>query len=244
MIPALKQVRSSLPEPILVLVSGAPATGKTSIARQLGVLLATAVISKDTVKDALFVSLGWEDRAWSRRVGLASLNVLFSIAEHELTDGRNVILESTFDPRFETDPVKELLERTGSAFAQVFCSAAPTVVVERALARAGRGERHPGHVDQADADELWAGLHDDRWMPLPIGQRIIYVDTTDFATVSINDIAAGLLPATSRSPDLDRVTPEWVPPGPVSQKPGGRADPRPPAKRDPRKLARTNREDS
>lgn len=237
-------VRSSLSEPTLVLVGGAPATGKTSIARQLGVAMATAVISKDTVKDALFSSLGWKDRAWSRRVGLASLNVLFSIAELELTDGRNVILESTFDPRFETEPVNELLERTRSAFAQVFCSAAPAVVVERALARAARGERHPGHVDQADADELWAGLHDDRWMPLPIGERTIYVDTTDFAMVSISEIAGAVLSSRRRPPDLDSVTPDRGPPEPSAQRPGGLPNPPVPAERGPRKLARTDQEDT
>jgi predicted kinase len=201
------------------------------------------VLSKDTVKDALFVTLGWSDRVWSRRVGLASMRVLFSIAEQELSDGRGVILESTFDPRFETEPVGKLLARTGCAVAQVFCTAAPTVVVERALARADRGERHPGHVDQADADELWAGLHDSRWAPLPIAGPTIRVDTTDFATISITEIAAQVLSATEPSADVDRVTRVRVPPRHVTQQPTGQPHPRPPAKRAPRKLARTDRED-
>ncbi len=196
--------RGSHREPFLVLVGGAPATGKTSIARQLGRALATVVLSKDAVKDALFASLGWYDRAWSRELGIASMQALFNIAEGELSDGRSVILETTLDPRFDTEPVHQLLERTQADVTQVFCTATPDVVVARALARAGTGERHPGHVDQADADELRAGLNEGRWKPLPIRGRTIHVDTTAFAAVSIDGIAADILSDADRSYGPDR----------------------------------------
>ncbi|MDP6369585.1 MAG: hypothetical protein QF615_08250, partial [Planctomycetota bacterium] len=57
--------------PTLILVSGAAATGKTTVANLLSAGLRIPVISKDAIKESLFESLGWNNREWSRKVGFA-----------------------------------------------------------------------------------------------------------------------------------------------------------------------------
>ena len=42
------------------------------------------VFEKDVIKDTIYQSLGFGDKDWSRRIGLASINMLFAIANQIL----------------------------------------------------------------------------------------------------------------------------------------------------------------
>ena len=58
--------------PLVVVVTGPPAAGKTTVARELACRLRLPLIAKDTIKEALFDGLGTGDLAWSRRLGEAT----------------------------------------------------------------------------------------------------------------------------------------------------------------------------
>jgi hypothetical protein len=78
----------------LVLVTGPLASGKTTLARPLAHHLDLPLLGKDTIKEALFDTLGTGDGAWSRRLGGASYAVLLALAQ-ELPA---VVLDANFYP--------------------------------------------------------------------------------------------------------------------------------------------------
>ena len=51
--------------PLVVIITGPPASGKSMLGRELARRLALPLLSKDLFKEVLFDQLGWSDREWS-----------------------------------------------------------------------------------------------------------------------------------------------------------------------------------
>jgi predicted kinase len=181
-----------MPKPVLILVNGLPCTGKTTLARELAARLALPLFTKDQVKELLFDTLGWSDRAWSRQLGVASTTVLFSVVESELRAGRSLVAESNFHPELDGARVLALQERYDFATMQILCVADGPTLWARYQRRATGQERHPGHLDHILLDELRPQLLRGRVDPLPVGGAVREVDTTDLAAVDIDALAAWL----------------------------------------------------
>lgn len=166
----------------LVIVGGAPATGKTTLAHELGRSLGLAVITKDDIKEALAAPFETGDRDWSRQLGVAAYSVLFTVAERVLAGGQGLILESNFRCGISDAPLRALAAR------------APAVVIvcrtpdarQRFAERAARG-RHRVHVDTAVLDE-WTG--DDSAHQIDIGAPRLVVDTTEGYVPDLGRIVA------------------------------------------------------
>ena len=146
----------------LVLVTGPPAAGKSSVARPLADALGFPLLSKDAIKETLFDTVGTGDVAWSRRLGAASMELLFVIGRR-LSD---VVIDCNFNAasaaRFASDD---------TAIVEVFCRVPPEVAQQRFAART----RHPGHCDDERAPEVveWVAQS----APLDLGP-VLEVDTT------------------------------------------------------------------
>ena len=65
---------------LLVIVGGAPASGKTTLAQELGRSLELPVITKDDIKESLAAPFPTGDRDWSRQLGVAAYSVLFAVS--------------------------------------------------------------------------------------------------------------------------------------------------------------------
>jgi predicted kinase len=174
----------------LVIVSGLPASGKTTLARWLAAELQLPLISRDDIKERLFESLGWSDREWSKRLGNASWDLLYWFVEAQLTAGQECIIESNFNPAWDSERISALADQNRSRLVQIHCHADSDVLVERYLGRVASGERHPGHVDHVTIDEQRDRLLAAKPEPLTIDGKTILVDTTDPSRIDYDWILA------------------------------------------------------
>jgi predicted kinase len=155
----------------LVIVGGAPASGKTTLARTLGGSLHLPVITKDDVKEALAEPFATGDREWSRRLGTAAYSVLFVVGERILAAGHGLVLESNFRRGLADEPLRALAARVPSVV--IVCRTAKAR--DRYAERAAIG-RHRVHIDDAVLAQ-WDG--DDSEFQIDIGTPRLVVDTTD-----------------------------------------------------------------
>ena len=177
--------------PLLLVVSGKPATGKTTLARRLAADLGLPLIAKDGVKETLFDSLGVGDRSWSRRLGAASMALLAHVTEMLLCAGQSLVIEANFVPE-AAQVYQALATRYGARVAQVWLSAEPDIIAARFEQRAASVERHRGHVELANMDELRTALLTNEDAPLALDGALYSLDTTDFAAVDYDALLAAL----------------------------------------------------
>lgn len=168
-------------EPLVVVVTGPPAAGKTTIARGLAARLRLALIAKDTIKEALFDGLGSGDLAWSQRLGEGTYLAMLALAEESVAAGASLVLEANFICGRESR-----LAALPARFVQIHCSARLEVLLER---YAGR-ERHAGHVDAERIEALRDAVETGRHAPLDLPGELVRLDTTE--QVEIEDVLARL----------------------------------------------------
>src|SRR5690348_10057954 len=121
--------------PFLIIVSGPPASGKTTLARQVARELGLPMLYKDGIKETLFDSLGWQDRAWSKKLGAATYYLLYYFLEAELAAGLSLVIESNFGPPANAE-FRRLQDKYPFRPFQVMCRADGNTLVERYRARA------------------------------------------------------------------------------------------------------------
>lgn len=178
-------------DPLLVIITGLPGTGKTTLGRRLAGDLGLPFIYKDGIKEILFDQLGWSDRAWSRTLGGATYALLYHFIEIELAARRSFMVESNFSREQATPPFQALRERHGFRPFQVLCRTAGPTLLARYRARNESGARHPGHVDHTVYKELPELIAAGGVEPLALDGPVWTVDTTDPAQIDY----AGLLAA-------------------------------------------------
>ena len=174
--------------PLLVIVSGPPCSGKTTLARWLAQELALPLITKDAIKELLFDNLGWSDRAWSNKLGRATYPLVYYFVESQLAAGRSFIVESNFEPQFATSVFAELKHKYPFEPFQVQCHADGALLVKRFKERSESGARHPGHVDPLIYDEVGRVLLKGKLASLDIGGTVVEVDTTDFEKIDYSGL--------------------------------------------------------
>lgn len=160
--------------PSLVVVSGPPCSGKTTLAVPLARALGLPLVAKDTVKEALMDSLGVADVERSRELGRAAFEVIYALARSHLDATVGLVLEANFVPGVSEGDLEPLMATSRAVV--VHCWAPAEVLVARYRARAV--QRHPGHYDLQRLDGKPSWLEPPATEPLQLGVPCLRVDTT------------------------------------------------------------------
>jgi predicted kinase len=155
----------------LVVVSGAPGTGKSTVAGVVGAAARFGVLSLDPVKEALADVLGLGGEDWSNRLGDAAAEVVFRLA----AQFPDAVAEGRWRGARRDRAVAEF---TGAV--EVFCHCDPELAASRSLARRDAG-RHRIHRDMINPAGAGSAAHIAELAatvtPLRLGGPLIEVDT-------------------------------------------------------------------
>jgi predicted kinase len=134
----------------LIIITGSPATGKSTLAPRVASRYGSTLLTKDEIKEELFDILGTGDASWSRRLSNASFATMFALAGDALGGGGSVVLEGNMRAGEHEAAMHALLARSSSIrCVQVLCKVAEDLRRERIDRRARRPIRHAGHLDAA-----------------------------------------------------------------------------------------------
>lgn len=155
----------------LLIVTGLPATGKTTLARMLARRWSAPLLAKDVIKEPLLDLLGAADAAASRRLSDASFATVFALMRELVAAGVSAVLEGNFRPAEHAAPLLELPCPTSCA--QVLCQVDESERIRRLHARTSDPARHAGHRDAELALNAGSGAGN-----LDVaGERFLFVGT-------------------------------------------------------------------
>ena len=163
-------------KPTIVIICGAPASGKTTLAHRLARDLRIPLLEKDLIKEAIADAVSPSDRDASRQIGAASMNVLFELAHSMLSRNVSTILESNFLAQFARNDLANLSPIATLLVVQ--CSAPVHVIEARYRNRASAGSRHAAHFDLDALPDLVDRLDRDEFNLTPLPYPSVIVDTT------------------------------------------------------------------
>lgn len=187
-----------------ILMTGIPAAGKSTMAEAIAKKLKLPVISKDTIKELLFDTVGFQSRAEKVNLGIASMEIMYYIAGQLMNTGQPFILENNFEYSSERG-IKALLTKYQYSALTITLTGDYKVIYQRFLERDTSPDRHRGHVvndcypekkqsqEKARATSISyenyvQGIKQRGFDSFFVDGKWIKIDTTDFSKIDMDKL--------------------------------------------------------
>jgi aminoglycoside phosphotransferase family enzyme/predicted kinase len=126
----------------LVVVGGAPGTGKSTVAAGLGVASGAVVLRSDEVRKEL-AGVRWDDRRaalYDEARTAATYETMLARARDALRLGESVVLDATWTSARARDGARRLAQETASDLLELRCDLPPDVAADRIRRRQAQGD--------------------------------------------------------------------------------------------------------
>jgi deoxyadenosine/deoxycytidine kinase len=184
-----KEFRVFMRNNLMIIITGASATGKTILSKTLATKFNIPVLNKDELKELLFDNLGTKDEAWAVNLGITSFELSYFFAEKLCQTGKPFIIEGNFENNYASKIFSDLKQRYNYEIMQVYCHAKAEVLYDRYTQRDNSGERHPGHIINISDFDQFKNRVLNKNFKLDIADSItIEIDTIIFEDVQLQQI--------------------------------------------------------
>lgn len=175
-------------KPLLIVVTGSPASGKTTLAHILAGKIHCPLISRDDLKEGLLNTLDIPHAQLDKSVEIIVYDTFFETIELLISKGISIIVEAAFQDKLWRPKLLNFLDRAEIKI--VICKANPELIRSRFT---NRFSNNPGrkkyHGDQAVSlpKRQFTSLVEN-YKPVNINTPMLQVDTTDNYHPTIEEV--------------------------------------------------------
>ncbi len=175
-------------KPLLVIVTGRPASGKTTLAHILAKEIKCPLISRDEIKQGYINTVGVLHSQLDDSVALDIYEAFFEVIDLFISKGISIIAEAAFQDKLWKPKLLMLLPKAEIKI--IICKTTPELTKSRFIKRlAGDPDRDKFHGDksasiEAEPGSLLTGVYE----PIHMDTPTLQVDTTDSYNPDIEKI--------------------------------------------------------
>lgn len=137
--------------PVLILINGLAATGKTSLSKSISKKLEMPYFSKDDFRTTLVEELGTSNISDVKKFGKVSADIFRLIVERMVSSNSSVIIDQLFFSEIISPFLKKLKKKYNFKIVQIYCTCDPEVGLKRFIERSKLSERHGGFFEDKSA---------------------------------------------------------------------------------------------
>lgn len=175
----------------IIIFTGLPGTGKTTLSRKVAAALGVPLIAKDDIKEIMYDKIGWSDKAFSAKLAHATFDIMEYITEQHLKTRISIALESNYSPKLASGKFQEWQQEYGCNIVQIVCRTDLDVLASRYFERQ-HTDRHPGHNDTGTVEsyklDFERRIENGEDQLFAVDGPVKIVNTTDFGTVDVDEI--------------------------------------------------------
>jgi adenylate kinase family enzyme len=176
-------------ENLMIIITGASATGKTTFSKNLANKFGLPIISKDEIKELLFDYLGIKDEKWATQLGVTSFELSYLFCEKLCQTGKTFVIEGNFENKYSSKVFSEIKSRYNYKVLQIYFYSQLDILYDRYVKRDNSGNRHLGHIILINNLEEFITRTNSKNFKLDIDDSItLEIDTTDFKDIKLQQI--------------------------------------------------------